>query len=273
MISKEKLIELYSAMVMCRMIGEHAERLARNANLSSSLNAGLGREATIAGIAVDLRPEDTLETTRQAFVSNFVKGMPLNVLLAGAARSSNGNGHAGSACAAAKEHKAAKDGRIAIAYCDAELTDRGQWRKDLNAAGREDLPVIFVRHRVVNGAETLKAKRQPKRAALPEALEFGVPVIYVDSDDVVAVYRVASESIARARQRRGATLIDCIANRAASEERAGAGANDVADPIAIMERHLARNGLFNRGLRKKITEGFGPQLEKATQALGAAIQQ
>ncbi len=183
------------------------------------------------------------------------------------------NGHAGSAYAAAKEHKAAKDGRIAIAYCDAELTDRGQWRKNLKTAGRNDLPVIFVRHRVVDGAETAKAKKQLKRAALPEALEFGVPVIYVDSDDVVAVYRVASESIARARQRRGPTLIDCIADRTSQSERAEAGAKDIADPIAIMERHLAANGLFTRGLRKKITEGFEPELEKATRALGAVIQQ
>lgn len=278
MISKEKLIELYSAMVMCRMIGERARRLAREGHLALGLHASVGREAAIAGITVDLLPEDTLETTHAAQVSNFVKGMPLDALFSEAVRSSHGNGHTArnearleSACATAKQHKVAMTGKITVAFCDADQSVGTCWRKNLSEAGRDDLPVIFVRHRVVS-EETKERKRGLKRAALPAALEHGVPVIYVDSDDVVAVYRVASESIARARQRRGPTLIDCIAGGTAREGSAGMGSNGHTDPLAIMESHLAGKGLFNRGLKKKITEGFTPQLEKATRGLVHSLQ-
>jgi len=274
LISKEKLIELYSAMVMCRMIAERAGKLAREGNLSTGLDMGLGREATIAGIAIDLLPEDTLETTREAYASSFVKGMPLDALFASAVRSSNGNGHGSarekhveSACAAAKTHKAAKDGRIAIAFCDAEQARPGMWRRSLSAASRHDLPVIFVRHEKTSAAKETKQKRASKRAALPEALEFGVPVIYVDGHDVVAVYRVASESIARARQRRGPTLIDCLADASAPLASAETALNGFSDPIATMESHLSAKGFLSRGLRKKITERLTPELDKATRAL------
>jgi acetoin:2,6-dichlorophenolindophenol oxidoreductase subunit alpha len=281
LISKEKLIELYSAMVMCRMIAERAGRLAREGNLSSGLDAGLGREATIAGITVDLLPEDTLQATREAFVSSFLKGLPLDQLFAGAVRSSNGHAaaakpvrgdaamqeaHLVGACATAKEHKAAKRGKITVAFCDTEQTHPGRWRRSLDVASRHDLPIIFVRHREVSSEENETPRRGGKRKN-PEAMEHGVPVIYVDGDDVVAVYRVASESIARARQRRGPTLIDCLGDRGGLNGKTES--HGLADPIAIMESHLAGKGLFNRGLRKKITEGFAPELDKATRSLSS----
>ena len=43
----------------------------------------------------------------------------------------------------------------------------------------------------------------------PETPTLAFPTITVDACDVVAVYRVASESIAHARQGFGPTLIDC----------------------------------------------------------------
>lgn len=299
MIAKEKLIELYSAMVMCRMIAERAGVLAREANLSSGLDAGLGREATIAGVAVDLLAEDTLQAPRDVFVSHFLKGMPLDALIAGAIRSSNGraqvaprgNGNAfadlETACAAAKEHKATKDRRITVAFSDTEQTypeahrETHAWRlrTALRMASRDNLPLILVRYRAVRSETAEKPKRNGTRRRPADALEFGVPAIYVDGDDVVAVYRVASESIARARRRGGPTLIDCVADRSASSGGtapavAGSnGLNGFADPLAIMESHLAGKGLFNRGLRRKITEGFAPELEKATRSLAQPVQQ
>lgn len=288
MISKEKLIELYSAMVMCRMIAERAGVLAREANLSSGLDAGLGREATIAGVAVDLLAEDTLQAPRDVFVSHFLKGMPLDALIAGAMRSSNGRAHVAArgdgnafvdletACAAAKEHKATKDGKITIAFTDTEQTHSGPLRTVLRMASRNNLPLIFVRYREVRREQEEKPKRIGKWRSLADALEFGVPAIYVDGDDAVAVFRVASESIARARRRGGPTLIDCIADRSApggGTSSAAAGMNGFADPLAIMESHLAGKGLFNRGLRRKITEGFAPELEKATRSLAQPVQQ
>jgi hypothetical protein len=69
----------------------------------------------------------------------------------------------------------------------------------------------------------------------------------VDGADLVALYRVAAETIARIRQGRGPTIIECIT-------LPGTQVTPAADPLAAMETYLQRKGLFNKGLRTR-TEG------------------
>jgi TPP-dependent pyruvate/acetoin dehydrogenase alpha subunit len=65
----------------------------------------------------------------------------------------------------------------------------------------------------------------------------------VDACDVVAVYRVASESIAHARQGFGPTLIEC---------RQWDGPDATRSPIMNMEKYLDRKGLFNKATKAEI---------------------
>jgi acetoin:2,6-dichlorophenolindophenol oxidoreductase subunit alpha len=276
LISNEKLIELYSAMVMCRMIAERAGLLKGEGKLRAALDAGVGREAAIAGIAVDLTREDTLSATPQLFVSEFLKGTTLDGIFSGlangrphAATSANGSAPGESwldgACTAARAHKVAKNGKIAVAFCETERVHSGRWRRNLTMASKLGLPLVFVRQ--LEWRDGAKAKQVRKKVTqdLPEALEFGVPTIQVDGNDVVAVYRVASESTARARRGQGPTVIDCISVSAdhgvASQNGRLSGA---LDPIAIMETHLTGKGLFKPDLKKTIESGFGIELDKAT---------
>jgi TPP-dependent pyruvate/acetoin dehydrogenase alpha subunit len=287
LISNEKLIELYSVMVKCRMIAERAGQLARLGKLAASLDSSVGREASIAGIAVDLRLEDTLSYSREVMVSEFLKGAPLEAIFGGlAAEASNGqrlmtapaatpaNEEPGleKACAAAKSHKIAKTGMISVVFCGEARVHPGRWRRSLSVASRQNLPVIFVRHlELCDGLDNTPVKRK-LREAPPEALAFGVPLIQVDGNDVVAVYRVASESIARARDRRGPTLIDCMTDISAdhfglqscSDASKAAGG---LDPIHQMESHLVSKGVWKANLKKKIIENFGSELDRATRPL------
>lgn len=275
MISNKKLIELYSAMVMCRMIADRAGSLKERGRLRTALDAGVGREAALAGIAVDLTNEDTLSATPDLFVSEFLKGTTLDGIFSGLA---NGQTHAAmkpanggapsesaldGACTAAKAHKVAKSGKIAIAFCATERVHAGRWRRNLTMAAKQNLPVVFVRQ--LEWREGTEEKPTKVTEGWPDALHFGVPTIQVDGNDVVAVYRVASESIARARRGQGPTVIDCISvvadDDAASQNGRLAGSSD---PIVIMETHLAGKGLFKPDLKKTIVSGFGLELDKAT---------
>lgn len=277
MISNKKLIELYSAMVMCRMIAERAGMLKGEGKLRATLDAGVGREAAIAGIAVDLTHEDTLSATPELFVSEFLKGTTLDGIFLGLA---NGQLHAAmtsangtapgvnsldGACAAAKAHKVAKNGKIAIAFCETERAHAGRWRRNLTVASKQGLPLVFVRQLEWREGAQEKPARTKVTEDLPEALQFGVPTIQVDGNDVVAVYRVASESIARARRGQGPTVIDCVsvsADRDAASQNGRVTAD--SDPIVIMEAHLVGKGLFKPALKKTIESGFGLELDKAT---------
>jgi TPP-dependent pyruvate/acetoin dehydrogenase alpha subunit len=86
----------------------------------------------------------------------------------------------------------------------------------------------------------------------------GCPAIPVDGHDVVAVYRVACESIARARGGRGPTVIECRRWQSADSVH-----NPDNNPIHNMEKYLTRKGLFTTALRTKIAAGFRRELDAA----------
>ncbi len=72
-----------------------------------------------------------------------------------------------------------------------------------------DLPIVFVCQNNM-WAESVSLKLQTKVQDIAlKAQAYGFPGITVDGNDVVAVYRVASEAIARARKGAGPTLIEC----------------------------------------------------------------
>ena len=99
---------------------------------------------------------------------------------------------------------------------------------------------------------------------------WGVPAITVDGNDAVAVYRVASESIARARLGRGPTLIECGVyplHGPAGNHRKNGRRLEAHDPISAMEIHLARKGLFSERLKRQTVAGFRRELDAATRFL------
>ncbi len=81
------------------------------------------------------------------------------------------------------------------------------------------------------------------------SLACDVPGIIVDGKDVVAVYRVAEESVRRARQRMGPTLIDCRL-----EPR--------RDPLKVMEEYLRRRSLWSPAWKQDLESRYAVELEQ-----------
>jgi pyruvate dehydrogenase E1 component alpha subunit len=78
-------------------------------------------------------------------------------------------------------------------------------------------------------------------------MAFGVPAIAVDGNDVLAVYRVASESIFKARHRRGPTLIECVTSVVPGSNGDSTYARQeigVVDPLLALETDLVRKGIL-----------------------------
>jgi TPP-dependent pyruvate/acetoin dehydrogenase alpha subunit len=110
--------------------------------------------------------------------------------------------------------------------------------------------MIFVSHLHHPGKfESAAVHAEVEDVAL-KTREFHFPVIPVDGNDVVAVYRVASESITHARMRHSATLIECHLW-------------DGDDPILKMEQYLQRKGLFTPRLKRNIASAFARELDAA----------
>ncbi len=252
MISREKMIALYSAMVKYRLLAAQTEgRLAKPWQLTPGL------EATVAAITADLGHKDAFLATESKLASAFVGRPHWKDLFAGSASKSAHarSGHIptsalakefSAALEAANALKTAKGNAVALLFCETRMK-ADLWRKYLQRAGRGNLPVVLVRL----ASETRRAH------VAPGALAFGVPRIAVDANDVLAVYRVASESIARARHRRGPTLIECLIAKHTAISPTG------SDPIHAMERVLTKKRILNAAVKQQIEIGIRRELNRA----------
>ena len=145
-------------------------------------------------------------------------------------------------------HKTRTNRKIAVVFSSKETSE--ELREAVHIATVHSLPMVFVHQ--ADGFEQ-KTARQPRRSKhrSPESETPWFPHITVDRDDLVALYRVASEAISRARLGRGPTLIEC---RPFPLNRNLNGRNGYHshDPVRNMEHYLRARGLFDPGLKRNI---------------------
>jgi len=267
LISDEKLLALYAALLKCRML---ARRMGtRGKQSESSL-------AVAVGVAIDLLAGDALATSGAGSIARFVKSrfaaeaalrrIPDTRSDAGfrSARERCGDAVLKAALRAAHVRKTRvntgekgergkekwekwqveKSAKIAVALC-AHASDSAQvWRASLREAASKRLPILFIS--CAEEEVTDVASLAPKHR---------FPVIVVDSHDVVAMYRVASEAIAHARRGNGPTLIVCrpwpLSDRHTVHDH---------DPIVNMEKYLARKRLFSAQFKARTIAAFAREL-------------
>jgi TPP-dependent pyruvate/acetoin dehydrogenase alpha subunit len=283
-ISNKKLLQIYTMMVKCRMI---EERTCLPANQSQAFRHAkvTGHEAALVGAAIDLGPEDFVAVLDRNFdAAMLARGASIAEMLrkppAGSAnslkRGSSSAAQLKAAVEAARAGKERQSGAVAVVFALAPNKGQDALLESLVLAGIQKLPMIFVRlsgamQVAAGGSSPTKSKKEgvdKKRSTQPN---YGLPAFNVDGHDVVAVYRVAFESIARARKGRGPSLIECEPYRVkahGSEGRSGSHRHPEAgleegDAIARMETYLAAKGLFAAGARQRIARRFRSELDAA----------
>jgi len=279
------------------MLEERARVLFKQSKFTGNYYAAVGQEAAAVGVAIDLLPEDAVGPSHRDFITNFIKGAPLakmfcqlyarvdspdkgrsspahmgyaplNVITPSSTIAAQLNIATGVALA----NKMKKNGKIAVAFSGDGSTSLGFWHEALNFAGVQDLPIIFACQNNL-WAESVSLKLQTKVEDIAlKAQAYGFPGITVDGNDVVAVYRVASEAIARARRGGGPTLIECKTYRwYGHSEIDPAKYRDpeeverwkAKDPILNMEKYLTGKGLYSEDLKLDVVSGFSKELDAA----------
>jgi TPP-dependent pyruvate/acetoin dehydrogenase alpha subunit len=251
LISGEKFRQLYASLLKYELLEEH---------LGSS-STGADGAAGAVGITLDLEREDTVVLSPRTFAANAVKGVPISTLLHH--QSSNGHSNtfvyasvnaltpslpsavaqAGLAAGAALANKMAKSGKVAVAFLDGGAEAIVECREALELAAQHSLPVLYVIH------ATMDRKLAKALTELGETM----PTITVDGQDVVAVYRVAQESIARARGG-DPSLIVCVPYRV----------NGAAESTVVnMERYLTGKKLFRNHWKDQAVAEFDREMAAA----------
>jgi len=191
--------------------------------------------AARAGVAADLRSDDVVVTQERGDFSERVIAA-----LGGAAGD-----------------RLRKNGRLTVIVC-AHAGHDAIVREAHQLADEAKLPVIFVEDWRANGGAT------KKQAPLPQRIG-AMPAIPVDAEDVIAIYRVAHESMTRAREGSGPTRILCV-RWPASDKSDKQG--DTA--VGHLEQWLEARGLPAQAWRREILAELTARQSATTDKAGDA---
>ena len=239
LITPEKLMQLYTMMLRLRSISDGLPR-----NSTSRRQRLPFQEACEIGCTVDLREDDLISTLPNQYVAYVRSGVrpekfprkirrrrsdidselttSLNVLDVQSDRLVLATG-------ASFALKTRHSDSVVVAFCQLREVVRAE--DSIYFAMRLRLPIIYVQ---LSDSSLKSGKKQqlhyPTITAIP-----------VEQNDVVAIYRVASEAIDKARRGVGPTLIQCV-NYLSSKKNGFASHPN--DPIVYMEHFLRKKNLW-----------------------------
>ncbi len=117
------------------------------------------------------------------------------------------------AAGAAMALKAASQAAVALAFAGPCELSAAEWRRLLTVAAQPGLPLVLI---VLprTGPNTAGQKTGPDLGKIAQkaanSVDAALPVIPVDAGDAVALYRVAQETVLRARSAGGAAVIEAV---------------------------------------------------------------
>lgn len=128
---------------------------------------------------------------------------------------------------------------VVVAYASNGEITPSVWRKLFESAGRLSLPILFV----VLPARGVRKTDADIAKVCPIAKNMGVPGIPVDACDAVALYRIAQESLGRARGGDGPTLIESVQ---------WTGKGSLNDPLDHLKAFLLERGICNKSWFREV---------------------
>ena len=231
LISDDKFREVYAALLKCSLLD--AQLRARAGYASAGYVSWTGCRAGTAGVASCLRAGDSVTPTSRGALAGYLHHGKLDLRAGDPA--SGAASDLTTATGEALRHKLEKRGSVAVVFTG--IAEPEVMRTVFTTAAQLSLPVLYV----LEGG-----------TPAPEVCA-NIPVMRVDAADTVAAYRVACESVLRAREGGGPTIIECAPWPGDQE----------ADPLAKLENFLAAKKLFRRDWKRRLEKKFGHAIAEA----------
>jgi pyruvate dehydrogenase E1 component alpha subunit/2-oxoisovalerate dehydrogenase E1 component alpha subunit len=172
--------------------------------------------------------------------------------------------------------RARKSPAVALAFCGDGATSQADFHWAMNFAGVWRVPCVIVCQNNHWSISVPCEKQTASRTIAVKARAYGVPGVRVDGNDFLAVYKVLSEAIDRARSGAGPTFVEALTYRmgphSTSDDPSKYRAQSEVeawgqkDPLDRLHKHLVLIGL--------VTEGSEAALDKELAAeIAAAIDE
>lgn len=264
LVPNKKLRQMYALMSQARALDEFATRVATKAK--AQLEPTRGEEACRVSTAINLTDGDLISDSHNNVVMDLIAGRSASSLLrrfdtlvsgknprrtkpaqTGAAQlpwTKDAATRLMMALGAATSIKATPRQNLVMAYAHSRDLPAAEWHRILRLAAELELPIIFV---------ALPGPAGASQNLCAIAQKLTLPGFPVDAADAVALYRVAQESIGRARGDRSPVVIEC---------RQTTG----DDPLAQMQSFLLSRGVAGKAWMSAIGPAFRKQLEASQRA-------
>lgn len=227
------LLRLYEQMVLLRQSELAAQAAYKKGEMPGFIHLYIGQEAVAVGLSAHLRDDDWITSTHRGHGHALAKGMPVRKLLAELFAKATGccggrggsmhlydrergvfgtNGIVGAgiphAVGAAISAKVRGTDGIGVAFFGDGAINHGAFHESLNFAGAQNAGVLFVCENNLYATATPLAVATRNTDIASKAAAYGIEGVSVDGNDVLAVWQVGRDAVARARRGEGPTLIE-----------------------------------------------------------------
>lgn len=296
-LGKERLIALYRKMFEIRSFEEKVFELYAQNLVPGTIHLYVGEEAVAVGVCSNLRIDDYITSTHRGHGHCIAKGADLKKIMAeiigkktGYCKGKGGSMHiadfkvgmlgatavvgAGLPIAMGAGLSIKLRGRDNVTACffGDGASNQGTFHETLNMAAIWELPVIFVCENNLYAMGTRQSKAMVLEDIADRAAAYGIPGISIDGNDVIAVYEVAREAVARARKGGGPTLIECKTYRHKGHSRIDPAKyrskEEVEewlkkDPIERLKRRILKTTVLTEADIQQVEKDISEEVEEA----------
>jgi 2-oxoisovalerate dehydrogenase E1 component len=301
-ISKDKLIQLYRAILKPRMIEDKMLVLLRQGKISKWFS-GIGQEAVAVGVTEALEQDEFVFTLHRNLGVFTSRNVPFDRLFCqwqgkmyGYTKGRDRSFHFG-----VPEHGivgmishlgpqlALADGvalanvlngekKIAVAFSGEGGTSEGDFHEALNTAAVWKLPVIFVVENNGYGLSTPSSEQFVCEHPVDKAIGYGMKGVRIDGNNILEVYETVSNLAKEMRKNPHPVLLVCDTFRMRGHEEAS-GTKYVPkelmehwatkDPVENYEKFLLEEGILNSKMIEDIRAEFKAEIENGLEVANA----
>jgi TPP-dependent pyruvate/acetoin dehydrogenase alpha subunit len=231
---REELIELYEIMVRIRYFELRTKEMVTRGKLRGGAHLYIGEEAIAAGVCSNLTSDDYIVSTHRGHGHCLAKGGDPKLMMAellgresGYCKGKGGSMHIADlrigilaengivggglpiSLGAGFSAKYRNSGQVTVCFFGDGASNQGTFHESLNMAAVWRQPIVYVCENNQYAVSTHVSRSTSVENIYQRASSYGIPGLIVDGNDVEVVYAFARESIRRAREGRGPTLMEC----------------------------------------------------------------
>lgn len=233
-LTNDQLIELYVTMNKIRFFENRVAELFAAGKIPGFVHLYVGEEAVASGVCANLTDQDYITSTHRGHGHLIAKGGDIKLMMAelfgkrtGYCKGKGGSMHIADldlgimgangivgggpplATGAALACQYLENGRVAVCFFGDGASNQGTTHEAMNLATCWKLPVVFVNENNMYGISSCTINSMCVSNIAERAAAYDMPGVVVDGNDVIAVHEATGEAIARAREGKGPSLVEC----------------------------------------------------------------